>query len=109
MKTTGINEEKNKKIDKEEINNIKIGSNNYEIIRNIDSCFNIDEINNLYTDYFEQYDYILGDYSYDKLRLKGFCDANNKIFNSINDIKTVDTYIKEYCSYKAKYFLLKKI
>lgn len=93
---------KNKKI-------IEIDKLKYKIIREKNDCFNIDEIKDLYTDYFEKYDYILGDYSYDKLRLKGFCDKENISFNSINDINKVDEYIENYCSYKANYFLIKKI
>ena len=40
-----------------------------------------------YTDYFEPYDFIIGDWSYGKLRLKGFCKKVNKICNKLNDIK----------------------
>lgn len=88
---------------------IKVNGFKYEIIKDRGDCFKIDEFTYLYTDYFEEYDYILGDYSYDKLRLKGFCNKENKIFNKINDIQVIDAYIKEYCSYKANYFLLKKV
>ena len=51
------------------------------------------------TDYFEPYDYIFGDYAYEKVRLKGFYESNNKNANKINDIKSLDDYIfrvKEY-------------
>ena len=61
------------------------------------------------TDYFDDYDYIFGDYSYEKMRLKGFYDSNNKKVKDINDIKYLDDYIRDYCSYGAKVFLLKKI
>ena len=35
-----------------------------------------------YTDYFEPYDYIIGDWSYGKLRLKGFYNHDNKKVNN---------------------------
>ena len=60
-------------------------------------------------DYFENYDYIIGDWSYGKLRLKGFCNKINKICNKINDIKFKDDYIKNLCSYECKYFVLEKV
>lgn len=97
------------KIKNTKLKTVEIDKFKYKVIREINDCFNIDEIKSLYTDYFEKYDYILGDYSYDKLRLKGFCDKTNEIFNNINDINKVDEYIESYCSYKANYFLLKKI
>jgi len=87
---------------------IEINNNKYEIIREYKDGFNKQEFIEKYTDYFDTYDYIFGDYSYNKLRLKGYNDKTNKGFNKINDINTLDNYIKEYCSYECKYFLLKK-
>lgn len=71
--------------------------------------FDAEAVKEKYTDYFEPYDYILGDWSYGKLRLKGFCKKINKICNKFNDIKFKDEYIKELCSYECKWFLLAKV
>ena len=87
---------------------IEIQDIEYSILENKNDCFNLEEVREKYTDYFEPYDYVLGDYAYGKLRLKGFCDKNNKIFNNINDIKSKDTYLKKQCAYHCNYFLLKK-
>ena len=88
---------------------IKLDKYNYLVLDNKNDCLNIEELENLYTDYFEAYDYILGDYAYNKLRLKGFCDKKNQKCNDINDISTKDKYLKELCAYKCNYFLIKKI
>lgn len=88
---------------------IVIKDKEYEIIEDKQNCINKEEIEYLYTDYFENYDYICGDYSYDKLRLKGFNDKKNKNFNKINNIEIYEKYIEEFCGYKSKHFLLKKI
>jgi len=70
----------------------------------------LDEFTDAYSgDYFDNYDYIVGDWSYGKLRLKGFCDKKNKIFKEINDINNLDLYLKNLCSYDCKYFVIKKI
>lgn len=61
-----------------------------------------------YTDYFDSFDYILGDYSYNKLRLKGFCDKNNSILSKINDYSDISDYIANFCSYGCGYYILKK-
>ena len=87
---------------------IKVMNETYEIEEDNGKCFNMEEFENLYTDYFLPYDYILGDYSYDKLRLKGFFDSNNKKVNKINNIKDVENYINKYCAFNCKYFILKK-
>lgn len=88
---------------------IVLDDNEYELIENYKDGFNLEEVKNKYTDYFEPYDYIVGDISYGKIRLKGFCNKINKICNKSNDIKFKDDYIKDLCSYECAYFVLKKI
>ncbi len=88
---------------------IVINDISYEIIRNDKDCINIDELSEKITDYFDDYDYIVGDFAYDKVRLKGYYDSSNKNVKKINDIKYLDDYIKDYCSYGARIFVLKKL
>lgn len=88
---------------------ITLNDYNYEIIENIDDCLDIELLKSLYTEYFYDYDYIIGDYAYNKLRLKGFCDKGNKKINKINDYNNKDKYLKEQCAYKCRYFVLKKV
>ena len=58
--------------------NIVIENNKYELITDYKNGFDLDEFISHYTDFFEDYDYIVGDIAYGKLRLKGFYDSNNK-------------------------------
>ena len=88
---------------------ITINSKEYELIRNDNDCFDEEDVVLRVTDYFDDYDYIFGDYAYDKVRLKGYYDSNNKKAKKINDIKYMDDYIKNYCAYGSKIFLLKKV
>ena len=86
---------------------IELLDTNYKIVKGKEN-FNLSDIETLFTEYFLEYDYILGDYAYTKLRLKGFNVSNKKTTKKINDIKYLDNYIKDYCAYGAKTFLLKK-
>ena len=81
----------------------------YTLEEDKDKIFNYEELKEMITPYFNDYDYILGDQSYNKIRLKGFCDKKNKNFKKINDINTKDEYISLYCAYGCKSFLLKKV
>ena len=87
-----------------ELNGVK-----YEIVKNDGNCIDKEELEQKITEYFEPYDYIFGDYAYEKVRLKGYYESNNKKVNKVNDIKTLDDYIINYCSYGAKHFLIKKV
>lgn len=88
---------------------IQVENNNYEIITNYRDAFDKEDFINKCTDYFYDYDYILGDIAYSKLRLKGFYDSNNKKAKKINDFKYVDEYLKKYCANDCKYFIAKKL
>lgn len=88
---------------------IIINNQKYELIENYKDGYDQQELENKLTDYFENYDYIIGDWSYGKLRLKGFCKKENLIFKTINDYSKKEDYIKNDCAYDCKYFIIEKI
>lgn len=88
---------------------VEINGKTYEVLENIGNCLNVEELPEKITDYFDDFDYIFGDFSYEKVRLKGYNDSTNKKVNKINNIKGLEDYKKNYCSYGAKTFLLKKV
>ncbi len=88
---------------------IEVGDFKFEIIENVKDAFNNDEFIKLFTDYFYNFDYIIGDYAYSKLRLKGFYEDTNKLAREHNKISKKDSYIENNCAYNCKYFVLKKI
>ena len=87
-----------------EIENIK-----YEIIEDYRDGFIKEDFINRYTDYFKDYDYIVGDWAYGKLRLKGFYDEKNKNAKKMNNIKYLKEYLEQNCAYGCKYFVAKRI
>lgn len=88
---------------------VQINKKIYEVIENNQDCLDVELLNEKVTEYFDDFDYIFGDYFGDAVRLKGFNDSNNKKVKKINDIKFLEEYKKDYCGYGAKTFLLKKI
>ena len=88
---------------------IKVEENEYKLIKNYRDGYDEELFKEKYTSYFENYDYIVGDIAYSKLRLKGFNKKTNKNFNKINDYKNVEKYIKNNCAYECRYFILEKI
>ncbi len=81
----------------------------YKLIKDNGECFDLEIVKEKITDYFKDYDYIVGDIAYSKLRLKGFTKKDNKMNNEINDFDRLDKYILENCAYGCKYFILEKI
>ncbi len=87
---------------------IILNNNNYELLHNYKDAFDEEEVKEKFTEYFNDYDYILGDIAYNKLRLKGFYNENNPKVNKINNYKNIDNYLKENCAVDCRYFVLKK-
>lgn len=88
---------------------INIEDKEYEIIKDYKNGFNKEEFERLYTDYFYEFDYIVGDWAYGKLRLKGFYNSNNKNCSELNNIDNLDNYLKNNCAFDCKYFVAKRI
>ncbi len=87
---------------------ILINDIEYELLENYKDGYDIDELTSKLTEYFYDYDYIIGDWAYGKLRLKGFCKKNNPLFKEINDFEKVKEYINNNCAYDCKYFIIEK-
>lgn len=88
---------------------IKVNNCEYEVINDVKDAIDIDVLNEKITDYFDEFDYIVGDWAYGKVRLKGFYDSKSKNCKNINDIKNLDNYINERCAYGCRWFQIKKI
>ena len=56
----------------------------YQLLENYKDGYESEAVEYLFTEYFLDYDYIIGDWSYGKLRLKGFCDKQNSKYNEKN-------------------------
>ena len=86
----------------------EFNNNTYILEKDEDKVFEYELVKSLFTDYFDPFDYVFGDISYNKLRLKGFCEKTNKRYTKTNNIDTLDSYITNYCAFNSKWFLLKK-
>lgn len=87
---------------------VKINEVEYEIIKDVNDAIDKDVLAEKITDYFDDYDYIVGDWAYGKLRLKGFYDSSNKNCKKLNDISNLESYIENNCAYGCRWFQIKK-
>ena len=88
---------------------IKIRENKYKVIKDYGNTVSMSNLNELVTDYYNNFDYIVGDWAYNKLRLKGFYNKNHKFVKEHNNIEKVDDYISNSCAYGCRYFILEKV
>lgn len=88
---------------------INVNGVKYTVMRNVRDALNVNELEEKLTEYFDDFDYILGDYAYGKLRLKGFNNKDNKNFRTYNDIDKLDNYIVNNCAYGCRHFVISKV
>ena len=88
---------------------IKVNDIDYELITDYRDGYDEEVFMEKCTDYFNDYDYIVGDWAYNKLRLKGFNDKKNPNCNKLNNFDNLDNYLKNNCAYGCRYFVLKKV
>jgi len=87
---------------------IKVNGVEYDVIKNVKEAIDVDILKEKITDYFDNFQYIVGDWAYGKLRLKGFYEAGNPKCKRMNNIENVDEYIQNKCAYGCKWFEIKK-
>lgn len=88
---------------------IELYGKKYEIIENIKDGFQEEKVNERFSDILSKYDFIVGDWGYEQLRLKGFYDNQNSKAAFDTKIATLDDYLYEYCNFGCAYFVLKKV
>lgn len=86
-----------------------IDDRQYDLIDNYKNGFDLESVSSKLTDYFYYFDYIVGDWSYGKLRLKGFCNKQNKNYRALNDFEKLKEYLENNCAYDCKYFVLQNL
>lgn len=62
-----------------------------------------------YSEVLDRYDYIVGDWGYSQLRLKGFYRDNHPKVSRDTAISGMVDYINEYCNFGCAYFVLHKL
>lgn len=88
---------------------ITVQNHTFELIKDERNGFNEEAFKARYSEILNKYDYIVGDWGYNQLRLKGFFDDQNQKASYDTKISTLDEYIFEYCNFGCAHFVLKRI
>ncbi|MBP1969520.1 uncharacterized protein YutD [Virgibacillus natechei] len=88
---------------------VELHGKNYEIVEEIKEGFEEEAFKERYSDILSKYDYIVGDWGYEQLRLKGFYNDQNIKASLDSQITALDDYLYEYCNFGCAYFVLKKM
>ncbi|CRH93502.1 YutD family protein [Streptococcus dysgalactiae] len=75
------------------------------LLENVQNAFDTTSFGQRYTEILLKYDYIVGDWGNEQLRLKGFYKDSNDV-KKTNRISRLEDYIKEFCNFGCAYFVL---
>ena len=81
----------------------------FKLIEDHQEAFDLEMMKTRYTDYLLKYDYIVGDISYEKLRLRGFYEDYRKGIPIDMKISNLEDYLVEYCSFGCQYFVFERV
>lgn len=88
---------------------VKIDKDLYRIVyQSKENLFDIDAFNHRYADVLAKYDYIVGDWGFEQLRLKGFFEVASNRQWADRSMQMFEDYILEYCNFGCDYFVLEK-
>lgn len=104
----GYPADSNKEIHLLDESSIQIKNVVYRLVENYREGFDFVSFEKRYQDYFDKFDFIVGDWGYEQLRLRGFYQVNQKKVPRDQMIDFLDDYLKEYCNFGCAYFVLAK-
>lgn len=90
-------------------NHLNIGDRQYILVKNHRDAFDTERLGERFSDVLSKYDYVVGDWGYEQLRLKGFFYESNRKANPDQRIDTLEDYLYEFCNFGCAYFVIERI
>lgn len=72
-------------------NDFLLNGHQYKLLKNYREGFDGEQLANRFSNVLNKYDYIVGDWGYDQLRLKGFYDLDNPLFRPEQELRRLKT------------------
>lgn len=88
---------------------IRVQGVSFEVIQDERDAWNEEAFKARYSDVLNKYDYVVGDWGYSQLRLRGFFEDHNRKATFDTKISTLPEYLFEYCNFGCPYFILRKV
>lgn len=79
----------------------------YQLLMNYRDGFDGEELAKRFSNILSKYDYIVGDWGYQQLRLRGFYDSSSPLFEANRGFDRIQDYLYEDCNFGCAYFVVK--
>ncbi|BAK21636.1 YutD family protein [Melissococcus plutonius] len=88
---------------------IFVGEDQYQLVKEYKEAFDIEKFGERYSAILSRYDFIVGDWGHEQLRLRGFFKSTNNRSNPDQRINALEDYLYEYCNFGCAYFVLEQV
>jgi Uncharacterized protein conserved in bacteria len=88
---------------------INIGGRIFELVLDHKGGWNPEAFRERYSEVLDRYDYVIGDWGYNQLRLKGFFRDDHPKATKDTAIGHLVDYLHEYCNFGCAYFVLRRV
>lgn len=86
-----------------------LNGHQYVILDNYREAFTPEAFADRFSPFLSKYDYLVGDWGYGQLRLRGFYAADNPLFDRERSLKTAWDYLYEECNFGCAYFVVRNL
>ena len=90
----------------QDLTHFTLNNHPYELVKEYRDGFNGAELAKRYSNILSKYDYIVGDWGYGQLRLKGFYAKGNPRYSPEQGVDTIEDYLYEDCNFGCAYFVI---
>ncbi|TJY39891.1 DUF1027 domain-containing protein [Cohnella pontilimi] len=85
---------------------VSTGGNAFTLVHEHKNGWNPEAFKERYSEVLDRYDYIVGDWGYSQLRLRGFYKDGHPRATKETTISSLVDYLNEYCNFGCAYFVL---
>lgn len=103
-----LHQVEDKQIRKIDNQHFKIKDQEYVVAIDHQAGYDYDAFSARYQEYFEKFDFIVGDWAFQQLRLRGFYQLGTSKVPFDQRIDSLEDYLNEYCNFGSAYFLVGK-
>lgn len=87
---------------------IILNGRTFELLHEHRNGWNPDAFKERYSDVLDRYDFIVGDWGYNQLRLRGFFREGSSKSTKDSAFSAIQDYLHEYCNFGCSFFVLER-
>lgn len=91
-------------------NYLTVDGHEFRLVANYKDGFKVEQLEESFSDILLKYDYVVGDWAYEQLRMHGFYQPRAGMhLTPLKNIEYLADYLNQYCNFGCAYFVLENM